>query len=261
VEFDGDESEKAPVAGSQSDADLLAELRDAVRARDAFIAIAAHELRNPMTPIVAQVDLMRRQLSMGRFSLDTFDAGLERLEWMTGQFVKRATTLLDVSRVTTGKLKLQLRSVRLAPLVRQIAASYAPIAARSKSSVNVEVATTIELYADQLAIEQIIDNLISNALKYGAGKPIDVTAAADGKTAVLQVVDHGPGIPEAERTRIFERFERAVGAEDRAGGFGVGLWIVVQLAEAMGGTVTVESVIDEGSTFTVRLPLHQENRV
>jgi len=251
----GDNSDIAAKDGSLSDADLIAELRAAVGARDAFIAIAAHELRNPMTPMLAQVDLMRRQLALGRASLETVDAGLERLQWMTAQFVKRTTTLLDVSRVTTGKLKLQPETVRLAQLIRQIAASYAPVAARSKSSVNVQAPSTIELQADPLAVEQVIDNLISNALKYGAGRPIDVTARTDSDTAVIEVRDRGPGIPEAERDRIFERFERAIGTEDRAGGFGLGLWIVVQLVEAMGGTVQVESMIGEGSTFSVRMPV------
>lgn len=244
--------------GRSVDAALIAELREAVWARDAFIAIAAHELRNPLTPIVAQVDLMRRQLSMGRASLDTIDAGLERLAWMTDQFVKRATTLLDVSRVTTGKLSLRPKLLAVTPLLRQIAASYAPLAAISRSTISIEASNTIELYADPLAVEQVVDNLISNALKYGAGHPIVLSVSIEDDQTILRVRDHGPGIPEDERARIFERFERAIGAEDRAGGFGVGLWIVVQLVEAMSGSVVVESSAGEGSTFIVRLPQYQE---
>ena len=106
---------------------------------------------------------------------------------------------------------------------------------------------------DPLALEQVAENLLSNALKFGAGKPVAVALRAAGEVAELTVRDRGIGIPEADRARIFQRFERAVARREH-GGFGIGLWLANQLVRAMGGAIGIESVPGEGSTFVVRLP-------
>jgi signal transduction histidine kinase len=108
-------------------------------------------------------------------------------------------------------------------------------------------------YWDRTALEQIAGNLVSNAIKYGAGRPVEVSVQADPTTAALTVRDHGPGIAEADRERIFQRFERAVSSAERSG-FGVGLWIARQLAVAHGGDIAVASVPGLGSVFTATLP-------
>jgi signal transduction histidine kinase len=107
---------------------------------------------------------------------------------------------------------------------------------------------------DRIALEQITDNLLSNAIKYGAGQPIEITLMSDGKTASLRVQDNGIGISEADQARIFGRFERAV-TRRAHGGFGIGLWVVRQLVDAMGGDIAVLSKPGSGSTFTVTLPI------
>ena len=107
---------------------------------------------------------------------------------------------------------------------------------------------------DRLALEQVTENLLSNALKFGAGKPVAVALRADGRAARLAVRDRGIGISDADRARVFGRFERAVARREH-GGFGVGLWLVNQLVTAMGGTIAVEGAPGEGTTFTVMLPL------
>jgi signal transduction histidine kinase len=112
---------------------------------------------------------------------------------------------------------------------------------------------------DVLRIEQICRNLVSNAIRFGAGRPIDVAVGADPECATLEVRDHGVGIAPTLHTRIFERFER--GAEQRSGGFGIGLWVVKSVCVAMGGTVAVESDLGEGACFTVRLPRRHERPV
>jgi signal transduction histidine kinase len=111
---------------------------------------------------------------------------------------------------------------------------------------------------DRLAMEQIIDNLVSNAIKYGARPPIEVWAEDHGNHVSLRVRDHGPGISLEDRSRIFERFERAVGLDKRRSGFGVGLWVVGQLVAAMGGTIMVADAPGGGAEFTVTLPCHVE---
>lgn len=248
-----------PLDGSKDE--LIEELRAAVAARDAFIATAAHELRNPMTPIAGQVSLLLRLVRGGNAAPERIAAGLERVEWLIDRYVKRATTLLDVSRITTGKLQLEQKPVHVATIVREVANALAPIAEHARSPITVSVSDAAVGELDRLAVEQIVDNLLANALKYGAGKPIDVSAERAGESIAIRVRDRGIGISDADRARIFERFERAVGAAANSPGFGVGLWIVRQLAEAMGGEISVESTPGEGATFTVTLPRHAKDRV
>ena len=107
-------------------------------------------------------------------------------------------------------------------------------------------------YWDRVRLEQICRNLLSNAIRFGAGRPIEVLVDADQDFATLQVRDHGVGIARDQQTRIFERFER--GAEQRSGGFGIGLWVVKNVCVALGGTISVESEPGEGARFTVMLP-------
>ena len=108
---------------------------------------------------------------------------------------------------------------------------------------------------DRLAVEQILDNLLSNAIKYGAGKPVMVAVLPRADQIVLRVTDNGPGISPEDQARIFERFERVIHQSEQAVGFGIGLWVVRQLAEAMDGKVEVASMPGQGATFTVSLPL------
>ena len=231
------------------------ELKDAVAARDAFISIAAHELRNPMTPIRGQVELLRVRIRQGRCALDQVESGLERIEWLIDQYMRRATTLLDVSRITSGKLRLTAQPIQLAPLLADLVASFAPLAKHAGSDIHLSVPENLIGHWDRLAMEQIVDNLLSNAIKYGGGHAITLTVQTVEDAVAVTVSDGGSGIPEAARERIFERFERAVGSGDHAGGFGMGLWIVRQLAEAMAGSVAVECPEGGGTNFTVTLPL------
>jgi two-component system, OmpR family, sensor kinase len=240
-----------------------AALREAVAARDTFLAVAAHELRNPMTPIRGRVQLLRRMLrkSADDAFMPKLERGLEQVEWLIEQYVKRATTLLDVSRATTGKLHLDMVAVDLGALVRDIAQDFTPVADHAGTPLEVRAPPgPVVCRGDKLALEQVIDNLVSNALKYGAGKPVVVRVAdecsADGTagTCIVRVRDRGAGISPQDQARIFDRFERAVRPGEHGGGFGVGLWIVQQFVQAMGGAVEVASTLGQGSTFTVRLP-------
>jgi two-component system OmpR family sensor kinase len=171
--------------------------------------------------------------------------------------MKRATTLLDVSRITSGKLALSRAPVELCGLARQVVENFRPIAEHAGCTLAGDLPDgRLIACGDALAIEEIVDNLVSNAIKYGRGKPVVVSAVAglDGEYVSLAVRDQGPGISAVHQQRIFERFERAVSDGERNGGFGVGLWIVRQLAEAMGGKIEVASEAGTGSTFRVTLP-------
>ena len=234
----------------------VAELIEEVRARDAFIAFAAHEIRNPITPVVGQIELLLSAVRSGRCAMEQVEQRLMRIEQMVWHYVKRATVLLDVSRITKGHLQLELKSFDLATLMRDVAGRFTGEVQRAGCSITLTVPDSLPGIWDRVAVEQIIDNLISNAIRYGARTPVELSAEDCGEHVRLRVRDYGGGIPAPERERIFGRFEQVLGRSERRTGFGVGLWVVCQLASVMGGTVAVEDAIGGGALFTVTLPRH-----
>lgn len=237
-----------------ADEALISELREAIRARDDFIAVASHELRNPMTPILAQVELLRAK-ARREGAPPVVEAGLDRLAVGIRRFVRRATTLLDVSRINAGHLRLSPAPLDLAAAVREVTVDHEAAARHAGSRLDLRLPEEgLPGAWDALAIEQIVENLIGNAVRYGRGRPIEVALAAEGDDAVvLTVRDEGTGIAEADLPRLSGRFEQVVRRREQ-GGFGIGLWLTYQLAHAMGGTISVTSRVGEGSTFAVRLP-------
>src|SRR5215207_1530523 len=234
---------------------LIAELREAVRARDEFVAIAAHELRNPMTPILMQVhNLLAAARSPRRCRPEVLAPRLELLEHAVREFVRRSTTLLDVSRVAAGNVRIELAEVDFSRVAQGVVDRAGVAARMARSELEADLQEGVVGAWDRLALEQVAENLLSNALKFGAGKPVDVALRADGRAARLAIRDRGIGISEEDRARIFRRFERAVTRREH-GGFGVGLWLANQLVTAMGGAIAVESAPGEGTTFTVTLPV------
>jgi signal transduction histidine kinase len=235
-------------------AKALEEMGDVVRARDEFLAVAAHELRNPMAAMMLQVQgvslMLRKE---GRGPEDRVLVRLTALERHINHFIKRASALLDVSRLAAGKAEMVLEELDLAAIVHDVVERIQPEIERSGSSLTIELGTSVMGMWDRLSLELIASNLASNAVKYGGGRPIAIGVQALEKEARLVVRDEGIGIPEEDQARIFERFERAV-TKKTHGGFGVGLWIVRQVTTALGGDIAVESAPGRGSTFTVTLP-------
>ncbi len=242
-------------AGPNGEEDVIETLRAAVRARDELISIAAHELRSPMTPILMQVErLLDLAQRMPPDRLDGMVQELGLLKRLIQVYIRRATTLLDVSRITAGKRHLDLLPVDFSAAVREVIDELTPAARLAGCGIAASIEDRITGMWDQLGVEEIVENLLSNAIKYGAGRPIDVALACDETAAWLRVTDRGVGISKEDQARIFGRFERAV-AQRQQGGFGIGLWLVRQLVEAMGGEISIKSRSGEGSTFTVMLPL------
>jgi signal transduction histidine kinase len=160
--------------------------------------------------------------------------------------------LLDVSRLSTGRIDLQTEPMNLAEVVREVVEGFEAELAVARCKLTMSARGTSTGVWDRLRVEQVCRNVLSNAIRFGAGRPIEVAVDADHDFATVAIRDHGVGIAPEQQSKIFERFER--GVEQRTGGFGIGLWIVKNICVAMGGTVSVESTLGEGACFTVMLP-------
>lgn len=236
-----------------------AELQRAVRGRDEFLSIAAHELRTPITSLQLYLQgLVRlaRTRGDGPVTLDQHNDLMVRTrkaERQTQRLARLVESLLDLSRINAGRLELHLTEVDLVALVRETVAEQEDEARRAGCEVHVEGPPTLTGQWDLLRLEQVVSNLMSNAFKYGARAPVHVRLEDRGHEAAIVVRDQGIGIAEDDQRRLFQRFERAV-SERHYGGFGLGLWIVRQIVTAFGGQVTVQSAPGAGSTFEVLLP-------
>jgi two-component system OmpR family sensor kinase len=238
----------------------VAELREAVQARNDFIAVAAHELRNPMTPLLITVESMRRMAERQPGTPEEITAGLVRLHRVVVQYIKRCSTLLDLSRLSSETFRVELAEVDLAALLRGTVDDVAPFAERTGSTVTVTAPDKLVGEWDELAMRQMIENLLSNAIKYGAGNPVAVHLDSEQDMVTLEVRDHGIGISPADQARIFAPFERAVTRRQQPG-FGLGLWVVGRLVAALNGTIEVSSFPGQGSTFRVLLPRYQTTSI
>jgi signal transduction histidine kinase len=235
----------------------IAQLQAAVDARDRFLSIAAHELRNPMQPLVLQVGLLLKAARRG--DAEHLAEGLELLEAIVARYVKRANVLLDVTRLAADRVSLEPDSIDLAEYARKTVNGFVPMAEQAGCALRLTAPATVRCVLDPMAIEQILENLISNAIKFGSGRPIDVTVQATDALVALSVCDRGPGIDALDQARIFAPFEKVMARAD-GGGFGVGLWVVGRLVKEMGGAIELDSSPGNGATFRVSLPLIKDNR-
>ena len=219
------------------------------------MAVAAHELRNPMTPILGQVDLLLAAVKAGNCPPEQVEQRLGRIQHSVVRYVKRATVMLGVSRLTRGGFRPDLEAFDLSALLRESVGEFAPAARHAGVAITLNAPETLPVHLDRMATEQIIDNLVSNALKHGDRTPVEVTADVVGQQVRIAVRDHGAGIPHGERAQMLSTFEHVVGQGERRSGFGIGLWVVGQFVAAMEGTVTIGDA-PGGALFTVILPRH-----
>jgi PAS domain S-box-containing protein len=241
--------------------DLELELIRAVTLRDEFLSIASHELRTPLTALRLQLDSVARSierrapehLASGRLAASTGDARSQ---------VARLTTLverlLDISRFAEGRLQLDHEELDLVALVRGVVEIMREPARVAGCELSFTAPASLRGIWDRVRLEQLVTNLVGNATKFGARRPVDVALFGDGgergEAARLTVTDRGIGIDAQSQRRIFGRFERGVSARN-FGGLGLGLWVAKQIVDAHDGTISVQSTPGEGATFTVILPV------
>ncbi|WP_404372332.1 ATP-binding protein [Corallococcus coralloides] len=235
---------------------LLQGAREAIRLRDEFLSIASHELKTPLTPLSLKLQALSRAVKSHPDSplAPVIQAHVETGHRQVRRLTELMNDLLDVSRISAGTFRLQREDVDVAEVVREVAASFAPRFALEHCDFQVEAPESVRGSFDRARLAQVLDHLLDNALKYGAGTPVSVRLVADGPVARLTVRDGGIGVPPEQRPRLFERYGRAV-SERHYGGLGLGLYLTRTIVEAEGGCVSLESRLGEGAAFTVELPL------
>jgi signal transduction histidine kinase len=234
---------------------LMQQLEHALHMRDEFLSMATHELRGPLQTLMLRLEAFRRGAAHDPATITperteaTIKASIKQIE----RLVRLLEDLLDISRMTESGIGLQLEDVDLSHLVGEVHERMSDQFAQAGCHVSLDAATPVIGRWDRMRLEQVVSNLLSNAVRYSAGKPVAIEVTAKDGNARLTVRDQGIGISAEDRKRIFERFARV--ESDRAGkSFGLGLWIVHRIVKALGGRIDVTSEVGRGSTFDVDLP-------
>ncbi|WP_158501506.1 PAS domain S-box protein [Vitiosangium sp. GDMCC 1.1324] len=232
------------------------QLQQSIRMRDEFLSVASHELRTPLTPLNLLLHGLQRAASaqpdtpFTQLVTRSAEAGRRQIQ----RLVQLVEDLLDVSRIAEGRLQPRLEEMDLAALAQEVVSRFELQAATAGCPLELHAPRPVMGQWDRLRLEQVLVNLVDNALKYSPGRPVSLRIETRGDKAVLHVRDEGIGIPHEHQSRIFERFERAV-SERHYGGLGLGLFITRQIIRAHGGDIRVESTPGVETTFTVELPL------
>jgi signal transduction histidine kinase len=235
--------------------ELYERAQAAVHARDEFLSIASHELKTPLSSLKLHVQTLKRVADRNPSAIPTAELRpkLENAERQIHRLTRLIEDLLDVSRIRNQKFSYRFESTDLVQLAREVATHFEAEAARAGCTLSVSAPASAPGFWDRGRLEQVLSNLISNAIKYGPGRPVEIAVEAGESEARLTVHDHGIGVAEKDRERIFNRFERAVSAE-HFGGMGLGLYISREIVEAHGGRIEIRSRPGQGARFDVVLP-------
>jgi signal transduction histidine kinase len=232
------------------------ELEHAVRMRDDFMSMVAHELRTPLNTLFLEAQMRSMQLDRGNmaaFSEELLRKMVARDGRQIQSMIRLINDMVDVTRIRSGKLSIRPADTELSGLLQRIVSDLAQRADADGGTIELHAADQVTGLWDEFRVEQVIINLLTNALRYGGSKPIRVTLTRSATHAEVEVRDQGVGISAEDQVRIFSPFERA-GTKVVSEGLGLGLYIARQLAESHGGTLTVESAPNEGAAFRLTLP-------
>lgn len=236
---------------------LNQDLKEALKSRDDFLSLASHELKTPLTSLKLMLqmsEMKMRQEKSDHLSPEALKKLFAVFNEQILRLNKLVNDLLDVSRIRAQKLSFQMEDVNFAELIQNQVERMGAEFKAAGSLVDVQLEGPILLKGDPMRLEQVLSNLFSNAIKYGGGHPIQISAFQEQAKAILRVKDHGIGIAKEKQEVIFNRFERAV-ATSNISGLGLGLYIVREIVSAHGGSISVESELGQGATFTVELPV------
>lgn len=235
-----------------------ASLKQALRSRDEFLSICSHELKTPLTSLKMQIQITdrirERKGEEVAFSTENMTKFLAHADRSVERIIHLVNDMLDISRVATGRLSLNLEKVQLENLVGDVTDRLHSFMDLAGSEMRIEAQNDITGLWDKFRIEQVITNLLTNAAKYAPESPVDIRIYKEDQFGCVEVTDHGPGISPENQKRIFERFERVVNS-DSVTGLGLGLYISKQITELHHGTLSVSSLMGKGTTFTMKLPL------
>ncbi len=234
---------------------LYQEAKTAVEVRDQFLSIASHELKTPLTPLLIHTDALQRRARRDPTTSLRDMRAVQVIAEQAQRLNRLIETLLDLSRIQSGRLTIERKPMDLARLTRRIVEEMQPVLVQHTMSVSGD--TSIVINGDALRLEQVLQNLLQNAIKYSpAGGRIIVEVGCKADQAYVAVVDEGIGIPVMAQPYLFQQFYRASNVQsEQISGFGIGLYVVHEIVALHGGQVDISSVEGKGSTFTVRLPL------
>jgi PAS domain S-box-containing protein len=236
---------------------LLAEALESIQARDTILSVAAHELRTPLTSLRLQVGMLRKAAEGGPLQPDAALPAIRSAETQAQRLSTLVDSLLDVARVSTGRMTISAERMDMAEVVVDTATSMAADCDRAGCALDIAVSEQVMGVWDRARMEQVLRNLLSNAIKFGARRPIEVRVEATAEKVRISVRDHGIGLSREDQSRIFDRFERAVSPR-HYGGLGLGLYISAQILRVHGGSLRVESEPGQGACFIVELPRNRE---
>lgn len=231
----------------------LRRLRELLQFQEGFLAVVAHELRNPLGPVLLSVDALMDELTNRALDKASLVARVAGMRGYVERLRRDLERLLDFSRLRAGRMDLRPEVADLSAIARQTLTEMRPLIDHSRCELRLSAPEPQIGYWDPMRLEQVIWNLVSNALKYGAGAPVDIATSGDERTATFAIADHGVGIAPAEQDTIFRKFER-LSAHTKHTGFGIGLWLVKRNVDALGGSIAISSAVDVGTTITVTLP-------
>jgi signal transduction histidine kinase len=232
------------------------ELQRAVRVRDEFMSMVSHEMRTPLNTLFLEAQVRKMHLARGKheaFAPEQLRAMIERDERHIQAMIRLIDDMLDVTRLQRGTLSILPKRFDLARMLARTVESFTHQAAAAECGLSLQAPGTMEVELDEFRIEQVVANLLTNALRYGPKQPVDILLAEWNGGVRLDVRDRGRGIAPEDQQRIFEQFERAADNKVSAG-LGLGLYISRQIVEAHGGTIGVSSTLGAGSIFSVWLP-------
>lgn len=228
-----------------------------IYARDEFLSIASHELKTPITPLGLQMQSFISLVENGKLETVPREK-LQRMLKNSFSQLERLTRLiddlLDVSRITSGKLSLHPEPMDMSELVQSVAEGHAEEIKKANCVLTIDAKLPVVGNWDRFRVEQMLINLLSNALKYGPGKPLNIVVKQCDDQAIFSLKDQGIGISLEDQPRIFQRFERAVSSR-HFGGLGLGLYIAAEIVKAHRGSISVESHPGAGALFSISLPV------